>query len=877
MKTLFDRRTCPEWLSRDSDFSVFIDTFCFYDDVHGQISVNQLERDIIDTPEFQRLFRVSQLGCVDLVFQTANHSRAVHSIGACAVAKQLIDLLNHNTERTVRSRRARSPQTPQVAVQESGARVAETQHHPQRISFGSSILVSAGALLHDISHGPFSHDIEQKAHRLFPKEGPEQRVRSAFGTYPKHDDLERNPALYRMFFQAETSVLARVLTAYSPVFWKLLKHEIEQSGNTMERSFVTLAEKHWPNVRDSILANLLFHLLVYEDAEDARFHSISVGTPSGNNESWGLGPLSAREQLHQAWYQPFRHDVIGNTVSADLLDYLLRDMHRLGIDRKVDYFFLNMYVLVPWAEDGENSLDAATFMGVDESKYRCAIDVTDYKRGGIRHDAINDVFRLLDLRLEIHEKAVFHRVSQAATAMLSRAVFLLPKEARVLDALYGWNGPSLPLCGGEDWYLATLLGDGRTTPSNRLADKLAERRVYRPLMVIPGDRVEHLLVGFDTKDPEMRLRALAAIMDSSFYAPFVTLMSWCVEKLLQHAFDGLDGARVYLQSFAQQYNSMEEWKTAFPPERIIFWTPPYKQLYKKPEILVRVRGRTAKGEREQTVTLESLRHQPDGGGVGGLASIQASVMAGFADADSKYDRIWKLSVFGSDSLFYSGLLDRIVRQGKYGCGNDDARHVQCVNDAQGLIVETLRTVWWDWLGRGEDLNLNSESTTEVLQILVGNVANPPRAAEQYSSHKIAEVVSGLDVARLVHGQGLVEGDLSIPDGCRDIRFRFDLGGEHVLEKVLARRCDSAIRSEVSKFLKDTGLTPLIQRESEAEEIVGKLVSLRVGGVPLHSLMRRNAAELRDKTQALMPTQWRTLWLQSPGWHDHIKTNSGPGQ
>src|SRR5437868_8743719 len=61
----------------------FADRFPFHDEVHGEIFVNAMERDIIDTPEFQRLFRISQLGFVDLAFATANHTRAVHSIGTC--------------------------------------------------------------------------------------------------------------------------------------------------------------------------------------------------------------------------------------------------------------------------------------------------------------------------------------------------------------------------------------------------------------------------------------------------------------------------------------------------------------------------------------------------------------------------------------------------------------------------------------------------------------------------------------------------------------------------------------------------------------------------------------------------------------------------
>src|SRR3972149_2313404 len=43
-------------------FEAFDDEFEFVDDIHGQVHLNRLERDVVDTPEFQRLFRLSQLG-----------------------------------------------------------------------------------------------------------------------------------------------------------------------------------------------------------------------------------------------------------------------------------------------------------------------------------------------------------------------------------------------------------------------------------------------------------------------------------------------------------------------------------------------------------------------------------------------------------------------------------------------------------------------------------------------------------------------------------------------------------------------------------------------------------------------------------------------
>src|SRR5688572_560881 len=96
-------------MSHSSDENVdaqayFEDRIEFFDDVLGAIFLNQLERDCIDAPEFQRLFRIQQLGCVDLLYPSANHTRGIHSIGACARSKHLITRLNSNTPRIARAR-----------------------------------------------------------------------------------------------------------------------------------------------------------------------------------------------------------------------------------------------------------------------------------------------------------------------------------------------------------------------------------------------------------------------------------------------------------------------------------------------------------------------------------------------------------------------------------------------------------------------------------------------------------------------------------------------------------------------------------------------------------------------------------------------------
>jgi len=92
-----------------------------YDNVHGYIGLTRVEVSVVDTPTFQRLRRVSQLGPAHLVYPGATHTRFAHSLGAMHLAEALV-------------RRA----LPEADIQ----------------------LVRLAALLHDVGHPPFSHTLE---------------------------------------------------------------------------------------------------------------------------------------------------------------------------------------------------------------------------------------------------------------------------------------------------------------------------------------------------------------------------------------------------------------------------------------------------------------------------------------------------------------------------------------------------------------------------------------------------------------------------------------------------------------------------------------------------------------------------------------------
>lgn len=108
----------------------------FRDPVHGLIQISAKDdflTDLIDTPEFQRLHRVRQLGVASLTFPGTDHSRFCHSLGVLHVASRILEVL--------RTRYHDSVVGNQV----------EKYHQT----------IKAAALLHDVGHGPFSHLMER--------------------------------------------------------------------------------------------------------------------------------------------------------------------------------------------------------------------------------------------------------------------------------------------------------------------------------------------------------------------------------------------------------------------------------------------------------------------------------------------------------------------------------------------------------------------------------------------------------------------------------------------------------------------------------------------------------------------------------------------
>jgi HD superfamily phosphohydrolase len=97
------------------------------DSVHDHIAIEGVAAELLETPPMQRLRRVAQLGTVTMVYPSANHTRFEHSLGVYHLADRALTHLGIEGQQAER--------------------------------------VRAAALLHDVGHAPYSHNIEALIHR----------------------------------------------------------------------------------------------------------------------------------------------------------------------------------------------------------------------------------------------------------------------------------------------------------------------------------------------------------------------------------------------------------------------------------------------------------------------------------------------------------------------------------------------------------------------------------------------------------------------------------------------------------------------------------------------------------------------------------------
>jgi hypothetical protein len=364
--------------------------------------------------------------------------------------------------------------------------IEAVQHNSEKSSDVSALqdsevrFVRLGALLHDIGHIPSGHTVEDE-----------------LGLVGRHDSDERLKTLFEgeQWRDSQGRTLAALINANFDLY---VPTELSSKG---------------------ITASVLVRLLIRKPR-------------SGK----GADPFASESAVAEK--SNFRlsvcRDMIGNTICADLLDYLYRDWYHIGKPRPFDERILQYM---------EIRKRPGTSLRNGQSSYSFVISLG--RRPKIRTDAISNVLELLDWRYQLAESVLFHRTKLAAAAMLDRALFELWGEA-------GENveGAILPLSDeemistclevaskrGED----SKLSDGarrRPAIAHRLLEGLKHRRLFAHLSTrfygdLPPDIVAAVERAYgedpnEPKAPPARRNVTVRLLESDFGLDEGSLVMYC--------------------------------------------------------------------------------------------------------------------------------------------------------------------------------------------------------------------------------------------------------------------------------------------------------------------------------------------------------------
>lgn len=114
------------------------------DPIHVFIRLEDDEREVLDSPPFQRLRHIHQLALTFLVYPGATHKRFEHSLGVMELASRIFDVVTHPDN------------VDEQTVKECPELIDEGK------KFYWRTVLRMAALCHDLGHLPFSHAGEEK-------------------------------------------------------------------------------------------------------------------------------------------------------------------------------------------------------------------------------------------------------------------------------------------------------------------------------------------------------------------------------------------------------------------------------------------------------------------------------------------------------------------------------------------------------------------------------------------------------------------------------------------------------------------------------------------------------------------------------------------
>ena len=180
----------------------------------------------------------------------------------------------------------------------------------------------------------------------------------------------------------------------------------------------------------------------------------------------------AKEEEHVDLRYPFVADIVGNTICADLLDYLQRDHLHTGLPAAFGRRFLDGFYVTP-----------------SNHRYEAERMVIRIKKHGrLRTDVVSELFKYLRYRYELSERVLAHHAKLAADVMVGKAMEMwksaLAAEVGLEEATKEIERQVLRR--GDDGLLEHMLDKAEDHPDDRqwqgvaqIVSQIQRRRLFK--------------------------------------------------------------------------------------------------------------------------------------------------------------------------------------------------------------------------------------------------------------------------------------------------------------------------------------------------------------------------------------------------------------
>ncbi len=167
-------------------------------------------------------------------------------------------------------------------------------------------------------------------------------------------------------------------------------------------------------------------------------------------------------------------DIVGNTICADLLDYLHRDLYHIGKQGHFEKRIFQYFEI--W--DDERQGESLFTVSLGESPK-------------IRTDAISVILQLLESRYDLSESVLYHRTKCASAACLERAIMELYESiesSKRQEWVSDFEQRLLELSDSETIsYLYKIANERNNVPGRNALSALAGRKIYKEVYTLFRD------------------------------------------------------------------------------------------------------------------------------------------------------------------------------------------------------------------------------------------------------------------------------------------------------------------------------------------------------------------------------------------------------